>query len=143
MTMIKTFCIYAAAMLALSGCMTSGTGNTPRGEVPAARIHIKEMTAPTAGNNPVLISREPRMGMGFGADAMEFSINYVAFADLEPGESISAWLPDGDYTFSVKPLNNSERLAPTVINVPLSKGRPHSVRMGGNQFKTTLEEVGK
>ena len=44
--------------MALSGCMTPAKSVTP-GEVPASRIHIKEMAVSTAGQNQVTVTRDP------------------------------------------------------------------------------------
>jgi hypothetical protein len=140
MMMIKTFLICTAALAALSGCMTPRASDAPRGEVPASRIHIKEMTVSTAGQNQITVDRDTHLLPG--GNLLEFSINYVALADMLPGEKFSAWLPDGTYTFSVKPNPNPQRLAPREINLTLQKGQKHILRAGGGEFSTTLEEVG-
>jgi hypothetical protein len=140
MMMIKTFFICSAALVALSGCMAPGASNQQAGEIPASRIHIKEMTSPSAGENQVTVTRDP--GLTWGASTLEFSVNYVALADMKPGESFSAWLPDGVYTFSVKPTINDQKLAPRIINLTLKKGQKHTLRIGGNNFSTILEETG-
>jgi hypothetical protein len=140
MMMIKTFLICTAAIAALSGCMTPRAADAPLGEVPASRIYIKEMTVSTAGQNQITIERDPHLLPG--GSTLEFSINYVALADIRPGETFSAWLPDGTYTFGVKPNPNPQRLAPREINLTLQKGQKHTLRAGGGEFSTTLEEVG-
>jgi hypothetical protein len=140
--MIKTFsaCAALAALLTLSACMTLGTTSGTPTDVPASRIHIKELVEPSAGENEVRIIRDGRLA--WGANALEFSVNYVALADLKPGETVSAWLPDGEYTFSVKPINNPQNLAPEIITLKLQKGQKHTVRIDGGEFKVTIEEVG-
>jgi hypothetical protein len=137
--MIKTFLVCSAALMALSGCMTPSTSATP-GEVPASRIHIKEMTVSTAGQNQVTVTRDPYFLPG--GNLMEFAINYVALADLKPGETFSAWLPDGNYTFSVKPTPNPQKLAPSEIVLSLQNGQKHTLRISGSEFVTKLEEIG-
>jgi hypothetical protein len=140
MMMIKTFLICTAALAALSGCMTPRASNAPLGEVPASRIYIKEMTVSTAGQNQITIDRDPHLLPG--GSKLEFSINYVALADMLPGETFSAWLPDGTYTFSIKPNPNPQKLAPRAITLTLQKGQKHILRADGSEFGTTLEEVG-
>lgn len=141
MMMIKTFFTCAAALAALSGCMTTGASGNPPGEVPASRVFIKEITVPAAGLNEVKVIRDP--GMLGGNNLLEISVNYVALADLQPGESISAWLPDGAYTLTVKPKPNPQSLlAPRNIELTLRNGQKHTVRAGGNVYGTILEEVG-
>jgi hypothetical protein len=142
--MIKTFltCIAAlAASATLSACMTPGASSGDAGEVPASRIFIKEMTMPAAGLNEVRVIRDP--GMRGGNNLMEVSVNYVALADLQPGESFSAWLPNGNYTFTIKPKPNPQSLiAPRDLNLALRDGRKRTVRVGGNMYGTILEEIG-
>ena len=139
--MIKTFLACATTLIALSGCMMMpGASNKEPSEVPAARIHIIELTYPTAGENEVKIICEP--GVLLGANEMEFSINYVALANMRHGESFTAWLPDGTYTFSVRPEPNPQHVAPRTIDLNLSDGVKHTIRVGGNEFGTTLEEFG-
>jgi hypothetical protein len=137
--MIKTFLICTATLMALSGCMTPAKSVTP-GEVPASRIHIKEMAVSTAGQNQVTVTRDPYFLPG--SDLMEFAINYVALADLKAGETFNAWLPDGKYTFSVKPTPNPQNLAPSEVVLTLQKGQTHTLRISGTQFSTKLEEIG-
>jgi hypothetical protein len=138
--MIKTFFIGAAALIALSGCAMPGTAKTTPAEVPASRIHIKQMVLPSAGENEVKVTRDAQMMLG--ASPLEFSVNYVALADVKPGETVSAWLPDGEYTFSVKPGNNSQRLEPRILTLKLQKGQKHTLRIAGGEFGVTIEEIG-
>ncbi|RXZ38291.1 NAD-GH domain containing protein [Oxalobacteraceae bacterium CAVE-383] len=139
--MIKTFFASAVILTALGGCMTpQTTANNPPGEVPASRIHIKEMVNPAAGPNEVKVIRDAQWG--WGVNPLEFSVNYVVLAELLPGEAVSAWLPDGEYTFSVKPGNNPQRLEPRIVTLKLQKGQKHTLRIGGGEFNVTMEEVG-
>jgi hypothetical protein len=141
MMIIKTFFICAAAIAALSGCMTPGASGNAPSEVPVSRIFIKEMTAPEAGPNQVIFIRDP--GMRGGNNLLQVGVNYVALADLQPGETISAWLPDGAFTFTVKPNPNPENLTRLgAIDLTLSGGKKHIVRVGGNVYGTTIEEIG-
>lgn len=138
---IKTFFTCAAAIAALSGCMTPGASGSAPGEVPVSRIFIKEMTVPEAGPNQVTFIRDP--GMRGGNTLLQVTVNYVALADLQPGETISAWLPDGAFTFTVKPNPNPEGLVvPSAIDVTLGGGKKHVIRVGGNVYGTTIEEIG-
>jgi hypothetical protein len=139
--MIKTFFIGAAALIALSGCAMPGTSKTATpGEVPASRIHIKQMVVPSAGKNEIRVTRDSQMMPG--TSPLEFSINYVALADVRAGETISAWLPDGEYTFSVKPGVNSQKLQPSILTLKLQKGQKHTIRIAGGEFGVTIEEIG-
>lgn len=138
--MIRTLFACTALLVALGGCAMPGTAGKMSGEVPASRIHIKEMVQPTAGENEVKVSRDAQWG--WGVNPLEFSVNYVVLAELLPGESVSAWLPEGTYTFSVKPGNNPQRLEPKIITLKLAKGQKHNLRVGGNEFGVTIEEVG-
>jgi hypothetical protein len=80
--------------------------------------------------------------MMLGASPLEFSVNYVVLADVKPGETVSAWLPDGEYTFSVKPGSNSQRLEPRILTLKLQKGQKHTLRIAGGEFGVTIEEIG-
>ena len=138
--MIKTFLICMAAFAALSGCMMPRASDTSLRDVPVSRIHIKEMTVSTAGQNQITVERDPQLLPG--GSLFEFSINYVPLADMLPGETFSAWLPDGTYTFSIKPNPNPQNLAPRKINLTLQKGEKHTLRASGTDFGTKLEEIG-
>jgi hypothetical protein len=138
--MIKTFFACAVVLTALSGCMTPGTANNQPSDVPAARIHIKQMVLPTAGENEVQVIRDARRI--WAPNPLEFSVNYVVLADVQPGETTSAWLPEGEYTFSVKPSINPQHLAPSVLTLKLQKGQKHILRIDGGEFGVTIEEIG-
>ncbi|MDB5777034.1 MAG: domain containing protein [Herbaspirillum sp.] len=130
-----------AAVAVLSGCMTPATPATPRGDVPIARIFNRGLTDPAAGKNQVTVTRDP--AMWGGGNLLTFSVNYVVLADLQPGESISAWLPDGTYTFSVAPNPNPQNLtASRNVNVTLQGGQHRLVRIGGNIYGTSIEPDG-
>ena len=138
--MIKTLFACAALLTALGGCAAPETANKQPGEVPAGRIHIKEMVQPTAGENEVKVIRDAQWG--WGVNPLEISVNYVVLAEVQPGEAVSAWLTEGTYTFSVKPGSNPQRLAPSIITLTLAKGQKHTLRIGGNEFGVTIEEIG-
>ncbi|HEY4317940.1 MAG TPA: hypothetical protein VGN04_10080 [Herbaspirillum sp.] len=138
--MIKTFFACSVLVTALSGCMTPGTASQQPGEVPASRIHIKQMVLPTAGENEVQVIRGARRI--WAPNPLEFSVNYVVLADMLPGETTSAWLPEGEYTFSVRPSDNPQRLAPGILTLRLQKGQKHVIRIDGGEFGVSIEEVG-
>jgi hypothetical protein len=128
------------ALLALSACASQEAAPTAPGEVPLSRIHMLEMTKPAPGLNEVRITRDARLLTG--SDLIEVSVNYVVLAELRAGESISAWLPEGAYTFSVLPNPNPQGFTPRrSIDLALKSGQTRQLRVGGDQFSTRLDVV--